>query len=726
VFLLISTILSLFIFQARSNVVVDLREGDQDVILFGLETFDGLSYPVFAKDINGDGLKDLIMSATASDGPDHSEVNCGAIYVIFGKDSLPASSLITAAADLIIYGAEHGIHGIEGDEAGYALASADFNHDGLNDIITSALYADGPDNSRPNSGEVYIIYGRHDFPEVMDLSADADVIIYGADGGDAENPIDPDDPDEGDLAGYSLATGDLNNDGWNDLVIGAVLGDGPQNTRPHGGETYILWGQEVLPAIVDLASDPGVTTLWGGEAGDYTGFVLLVKNLNGDSYDDLIIGGIGADGPSNSRPGSGEFYVFVGRDSFPPSMDLATDADMTIFGAEAGDQDFNPVNYINAADVNGDGLPDLVIGAPYADGPMNGRVDSGEAYIVFGRTYLPPSLDLAADTDVVLYGINAYDHAGFSIAAGDVNGDNLADIAIGAVDADGVYDVRASSGEVYLIYGRGEFGPEYDLSQADLVVYGADPYDLLGVSTDMEDVNNDGIDDILIGAPLGDGLDNLTEDAGEALIVFGASNKIGLEALSPRDGEVCPCQPEFTWTFGRPENKVWVLQMYESPTQSHLLHTSPFLLEPAYTLPDNFLMTIPADRVLYWKVYAADPERQPLRVQQSQVFSFTRMGLHLVLPVDSTASSSALTLEWTHGCPGNGSWVVGISDRPDFGNFLVISPVLGQTSWIIPDSTWQALPSGIPLYWKVLGFTQPVPWRVSLDWSQEVWSFTRQ
>lgn len=723
---LFSVIIILFFFQAHGKVEIDVRKNAQDMILFGTEISDGFGYPVFAEDINGDGLKDIIVSATASDGPDQSEINCGAIYVVFGKDPLPASAQITTVADLTIYGAEHGIWGIEGDEAGYALASADLNNDGLNDIIISSLYADGPDNTRPNSGEVYVIYGRYDYPEDMDLSVDADITIYGAEGGDPENTTDPDDPDEGDIAGFSLATGDLNNDGRNDLIIGAVTGDGPQNTRPHSGETYIIWGDENLPSVIDLANNADVTTIWGGEAGDYSGFVLFVKDLNGDNIDDLLVGAIGADGPSNSRESSGEVYCINGRDFFPSIIDLATDADATIYGAEAGDQGFNPVNYVNSADVNGDGLPDLIIGAPFADGEMNEKVDSGETYIIFGTGFLPQSIDLSTDADVILYGIDEDDQSGFSIAVGDINDDNMEDIIIGAVNANSVFDVRICAGEAYVIYGREQFNSDFDLSEADLRIYGADSFDLLGVSTYIEDVNNDGIDDILIGVPGSNGIDNLTDGAGEAIIIFGVKDKIGLEAISPKHGEVIACEPVFTWTPGRPNNIIWAFQLFEAPDASLILHSSPFLLGPTYTLPDNFLMEIPADKTLYWRVYGTNPLEIPLKIENSQVFSFTREGLHLLSPEDSVSSSSPLTLEWTHGCPDNDSWVVGISEDPNFMNFIAISPILDNPSWRIPDTIWQTLPIGIPLYWKVLGYYQPVPWEVSLDWSQEEWSFTKK
>lgn len=711
--------------ESYGRVVLDLNNGKQDMIIYGDQMFDGLGYPVFAADINGDGLKDIIVSATANDGPDHLQVNRGTIYIIFGKLSpLPASLNLPHGADLIIYGEEHGINGAEGDEAGYALAAADLNGDGIDDLIISSIYADGPNNSRPDAGEVYVIYGRSTFPQEMYLPVDSDIVIYGAKGGQGG---DPENPDKGDMTGFALATGDLNHDGFKDIVITGILGDGPQNDRPHSGTTYIVWGTGQLPPVIDLANDSNVTTIWGAEAGDYSGFALFVKDLNQDGIDDLMIGAVGADGPSNSRENCGEVYILYGRPFFPTMIDLTMDADVIIYGARAGDQGFNPVNYIGSGDINGDGIPDLIIGAPFSDGENIDTTDSGAVYIVFGKgSPLPKTIDLANDTDVVIYGRQPGDKFGFSIAIGDVNGDKKADLIISAPSAGSLYGWKQAGGEAYVFYGRTQFPSIMNASDSDILIYGADPFDLLGVSLYSADVNNDGVEDLLIGVPNSNGFLNLTEGAGEVAIIFGVKGGIGLEAISPINGEVVSCQPVFRWTPGRPNNNIWAFQLFQAPDGGNHLHTSPFLLEPTYALPDNFIADIPANRPLYWKVYGVNPNESPMRVEESLIFSFTRKGLHLLSLQDSVNLQSLPTLEWTQGCSENTSWVVGTSLDPAFTSFLAISPLLSATSWTLPDALWNSLPEGVPIYWMVLGYYQPVPWRVLLDWSQERWSFIKE
>jgi FG-GAP repeat len=135
-------------------------------------------------------------------------------------------------------------------------------------------------------------------------------------------------------------------------------------------------------------------------------------------------------------------------------IDLATDAEVTIQGAAPGDSSGNSVS--GAGDVNGDGIDDLLIGAGGAD--PNGRFRSGASYVVFGTDQgFPATIDLASDADLTIQGGEPYDLSGISVSgAGDVNGDGIDDLIIGAIGA-------TLAGTSYVVFGAADLGGTIDL-----------------------------------------------------------------------------------------------------------------------------------------------------------------------------------------------------------------------------------------------------------------------
>jgi len=195
-----------------------------------------------------------------------------------------------------------------------------------------------------------------------------------------------------------------------------------------------------------------------------------------------------------------------------------------IHGAAAGDRSGYSVAGIG--DVNGDGHDDLLIGSLSAD--LTGRTDAGVSYVVYGRQGgFGTSLDLASLTAAqgfAITGVNAFDYSGASVrAAGDVNGDGLADFLIGAPWGEAAQGTNA--GESYLVFGRaGGFGTGLDLSTlngATGVTFRGDAAgDGLGFSVSSAgDINGDGFDDLILGAREANGNGEL--DAGASYVVFG-------------------------------------------------------------------------------------------------------------------------------------------------------------------------------------------------------------
>jgi len=281
------------------------------------------------------------------------------------------------------------------------------------------------------------------------------------------------------LSGFSVASaGDVNGDGIDDLIVGAYRAD--LGDRPSAGESYVVFGRDAaaggFPAALQLEDLDGSTgfRLDGVDALDQSGrSVASAGDVNGDGIDDLIVGARYAD--PGSRGQAGETYVVFGREAatggFPAAIQLEGLDGSTGFrleGVDAFDQSGRSV--APAGDVNGDGIDDMIIGARSAD--PGGRDRAGESYVVFGREAtgggFPAAIRLA-DLDGIdgfrLEGVDAGDYSGSRVAsAGDVNGDGVDDLIIGAFYADP--GGRDRAGESYVVFGRDHSGacaPDLDL-----------------------------------------------------------------------------------------------------------------------------------------------------------------------------------------------------------------------------------------------------------------------
>ena len=395
----------------------------------------------------------------------------GESYVVFGQDTVNGPGF-GANLDLSTLNGSNGftLNGIDAsDQSGYSVSGAgDINGDGIDDLIIGARLADP--NGDTNAGESYVVFGQ-DTVNGPGFGANLDLSTLNGSNGFTLNGIDAND-----WSGFSVSgAGDINGDGIDDLIIGAYLAD--PNGDNEAGESYVVFGQDTVNgpgfgANLDLSTLNGSNgfTLNGIDANDLSGFsVSGAGDINGDGIDDLIIGAVAADPNGDSQ--AGESYVVFGQDTvngpgFGANLDLSTlngSNGFTLNGIDASDQSGYSVS--GAGDINGDGIDDLIIGAYLAD--PNGDNEAGESYVVFGQdTVNGPgfgaNLDLSTlngSNGFTLNGIDASDWSGYSVSgAGDINGDGIDDLIIGAYRADPNGDNEA--GESYVVFGRQGIAPE--------------------------------------------------------------------------------------------------------------------------------------------------------------------------------------------------------------------------------------------------------------------------
>lgn len=246
-------------------------------------------------------------------------------------------------------------------------------------------------------------------------NAEVPVEIYhvtGGSGGFAINGLSP-----GDKSGFSVSGGgDVNGDLIPDIVVGAYFADPGDPERREAGESYVVFGKEDGTAVnaSSIAAGTGGFIINGDTTKDYSGrSVSIVGDMNGDGFDEIIIGAHLADPGGNG--GAGEVYVIFGKNST-----LAVE--LSSIAAGNGGFVINGINYwdysgksvSSAGDVNGDGKGDLIIGAPGVDQGTENSV--GESYVIFGKsTTTPVNLsDIVAGTGdgFVILGIDEFDNSG--------------------------------------------------------------------------------------------------------------------------------------------------------------------------------------------------------------------------------------------------------------------------------------------------------------------------
>lgn len=442
-----------------------------------------------AGDVNGDGRDDLLIGA-----PTESSTARGAVYVVFGRATWPS------VLDLAALGA--GGFRIDGEAAsepiGTVIAGGDVSGDGYADILVGQPWAD---HNGTNSGSVQVVLGGPTPPPVIDLG-DLAGLGYRIDGAAA-----------GDRVGSAVTVaGDVNDDGRDDILLGATGAD--NLGRTDAGSGYVVYGTATPPAVLDL-STLGFAgfRIDGANVGDWAGrSVASAGDLNADGFDDVLIAAANTD---HGGTNTGSVYAVYGRAGSSP-VDLAglDTGGFRIDGTPTG-----PIGPIGpGADLNGDGRKDVLLGAGGFDGP--GGTDAGRVYVVLGSADPPAvrSLDALGSAGYTVDGGFGWDHLGEALAAGDINGDGIADLVAGAYGVD--RGEGPNCGAAYVVHGSTH---PVDLSAGSLGtagfrILGAAPADQNGRSVTAADVNGDTAPDVVTAAPVAS---TMRPNSGSVYVVFG-------------------------------------------------------------------------------------------------------------------------------------------------------------------------------------------------------------
>ncbi len=376
--------------------------------------------------------------------------------------------------------------GSSSDYLGLTMVTGDWDGDGVLDLLAGA-YGAG------RGGEAYAVHGP--------LTAGGALDSLGTTIAPGSVP---------DRFAWEVANaGDLDGDGADELVVSDYLDD---QAASNAGRIYLYSGADV-PTSGSLATPLG--SLTGTGSNDYAGYALEgVGDADGDGIADLLVGVPNADGDS---AGAGRAVLVT---STPSGRESLQDHSWALMGDGAGDDAGYAV--AGAGDVDGDGVSDLLVGAPYAD-PKGSS--SGTAYLVLGPGGEEMSL---VDADAVLTGGASYDYVGDSLdSAGDQDGDGLPDLIVGAHGAD---DGGSSSGTSYVVSGLTTGTRNITNIGHKLIGDSSGDYSGLDVAG-LGDVDGDGWDDVMVGAYAAD---NNGGSSGTAFIVLGPVS--GTVDLGSADG----------------------------------------------------------------------------------------------------------------------------------------------------------------------------------------------
>ncbi len=420
-------------------------EGDYPDSLFGIAVAVG--------DFDGNGYGDIVVGAQAYDNVEADE---GRVFVYMTTVSgTSAVADWTAEANVI------------GAGLGDAMGVGDFNGDTIDDLIVGA---DSYDGTTIDGGAAFVFYGSTSGLDALGTRpegtpANADWRAFG-------------DQDGCDFGAAVNSAGDVNGDNVDDVIIGAF--DYTFDESFEGGG--FLWFGAAGTGLGAVDGTP-INADWITQGDDvrasYGSSVTGLGDIDGDNIGDLAIG---ARNHEEFFEAEGRVYIYEGRNVIGPST-------TPIFVKDGGRNDARlGVRVRSAGDVNGDSLNDVLVGA---DDFENGEASEGSVFVFHGVFGSAPSSTPSWSAEVDQ--ISAF--LGYAVASGDFNNDGFSDVMAGA---DAFDNTEPDEGAVFVYLG-GPTGLDRDPTTTMEV---NNPGSRFGTAVYAGDVNDDGFDDVLVGADL--------------------------------------------------------------------------------------------------------------------------------------------------------------------------------------------------------------------------------
>ncbi len=403
--------------QSEQSVNIDLSSATADVTIIGAASGDKLGYSIATGSFNGDSYRDFAISAPYSNNG--QTLQTGSVYLFYGGTNLAGT------IDLSIDTAQHHFLGqTTNDYLGQELIFTDLNNDNKDELVISAPEGDKAELN--NCGLVYLIWSHESYGQTVNLSQASNISFL------AGLSIN-------DNLGRSLASANINNDLFQDLLLGAPGVD--EESLINNGSVYLLKGRTFFPyGEISLVNDNFIETeIKGGFHSSNLGRTMAAGDINGDGFGDISLSDFSQNSASNL------VYIVYGSNSLASSMSL-NDESANIKISHQGISDNLFATNLFIGNVNQTSPEDLIISSPQAF--SNNGNESGLVHVLYGRNQFETSYDLALDSyDEIYHGQVANANLGSALALADFNNDLKTDIFLGSINAGN------TKGSLYGVYG---------------------------------------------------------------------------------------------------------------------------------------------------------------------------------------------------------------------------------------------------------------------------------